>query len=254
MGPSRKAAPEPPLVIAGIEVALRRSARAGRFVLRVGKGAGEARLSLPLRASRIEAERFLRAHRDWLVERVAAAPGPLPFAPGSLVPLRGEPYALKADPFRRGGPVLVAAAEKALYVPASGEAFAAQLALWLKAEARRDLEAAVARHAGALGAKAGRISLRDPRTRWGSCAAKGDLSFSWRLIFAPPGVLDYLAAHECAHLVEFDHGPKFWALVKRLRPDHEQAEGWLRARGPELHRYGREPGAPLPSRARPRSA
>lgn len=245
------AAPEPPLLVDGIEIALRRS-RAGRFVLRVGKATGEARLSAPSRASRAEAERFLKAHLGWLRARIAAAPGPLPFAPGVSIPLRGEARLLKADPFRRGGPVLVSEAETALYVPP--ERFAETLTLWLKAEARRDLEAAAARHAAALGVRPGRIVLRDPRTRWGSCAASGDLSFSWRLILAPPGILDYLAAHECAHLVEFDHGPGFWALVKRLRPDHEQAEGWLRAHGPGLHRYGRAPGVPIPSRARPRSA
>ena len=233
---------QPPasLRIDGIDVALRPS-RAGRFVLRVGRGTGEARLSMPVRATRAEAERFLKAHRDWLRERIAAAPGPSPFAAGHAVPLRGVLHLLKSDPFRRKGPVL--AARETLHVPGPPEAFAEALGDWLKAEARKDLAEAVARHAGALGATPGRITLRDQRTRWGSCAAGGGLSFSWRLILAPPEILDYVAAHECAHLVEFDHGPRFWALVRRLRPDHERAEDWLRLRGPDLQRYGREPGA-----------
>ncbi len=248
---------QPPIRIDGIDVALRPS-RAGRFVLRVGRGTGEARLSMPSSASRAEAERFLKAHRDWLKARIAAAPGPLPFAPGNAVPLRGVPHLLKSDPFRRQGPVLrqgpALAARGTLHVPGPPEAFAQALELWLRAEARKDLETAVGRHAAALGVRPGRITLRDQRTRWGSCSAGGGLSFSWRLILAPPEILDYVAAHECAHLVEFDHGPGFWALTRRLRPDHEQAEDWLRAQGPDLQRYGREPGEPLPSRARPRSA
>ncbi|WP_018631861.1 M48 family metallopeptidase [Neomegalonema perideroedes] len=228
------------LHIDGIDVALRPS-HAGRFILRVGRGTGEARLSMPARATRAEAERFLRAHRDWLKARIAAAPGPAPFAPGSLVPLRGVPHLLRLDPFRRKGPVL--AARETLHVPGPPEGFAEVLGDWLKAEARKDLAEAVGRHARALGVAPGRITLRDPRTRWGSCAAKGGLSFSWRLILAPPEILDYVAAHECAHLVEFDHGPGFWALVRRLRPDHERAEDWLRAQGADLQRYGRTPGA-----------
>ena len=257
-----------PILIDGVEVALRPSARTRRFVLRVEKGTGAARLSAPLGASRAAAERFLRANKAWLLERAAAAPGPVPFAAGEVVPLRGRPHLLKADPFRRSGPILASA--EALHVPTQEpEDFRRRVEAWLKAEARRDLLAAAETHATALGVSFKRLTLRDARTRWGSCAANGDLSFSWRLILAPPSVLDYLAAHETAHLVAFDHGPRFWELVRRLRPDHEEAEDWLKAHGPELHRYGRgqgpiqaplqerggrEPGAPAASRARPRSA
>ncbi len=109
---------------------------------------------------------------------------------------------------------------------------------FLKREARRDLIAAVARHAAALGVATGRLTLKDTTTRWGSCSVSGDLSFSWRLILAPPYVLDYLAAHEVAHRREMNHGPRYWAHVARLVPDYDRAEDWLKAYGATLHRYG----------------
>ena len=89
-----------------------------------------------------------------------------------------------------------------------------------------------------LGVPIKRICVRDQSSRWGSCSNTGVLSFSWRLILAPPFVLDYLAAHEVSHLVELNHSPRFWRLVKRLYPQVERAKVWLDANGTDLHRYG----------------
>jgi hypothetical protein len=108
---------------------------------------------------------------------------------------------------------------------------------WLVAEAHRDLRVRVAWHARQMGVRARRISLRDQTSRWGSCSANGFLSFSWRLIFAPSYVLDYVAAHEVAHLREMNHGPRFWSLVERSVPHLERAKRWLRQEGADLHRY-----------------
>ena len=109
---------------------------------------------------------------------------------------------------------------------------------FLKREAQRDLDAASRRYAEALDVTIKRISVRDQSSRWGSCSSTGVLSFSWRLILAPPFVLDYLAAHEVAHLVELNHSPRFWRLLKRLNPDTERAKAWLDTHGTDLHRYG----------------
>ena len=114
-----------------------------------------------------------------------------------------------------------------LSVPGEPEFLARRVTEWLRREARRDLERAVARHAKALGRKPGGLRVGDPKSRWGSCSSKGVLTFSWRLVLAPPRVLDYLAAHEVAHLKEMNHGRKFWALVERLDPDYEAARAWL---------------------------
>jgi predicted metal-dependent hydrolase len=94
------------------------------------------------------------------------------------------------------------------------------------------------RFAGKLGARVKRVSVRDQSSRWGSCSTTGVLSFSWRLILAPNMVLNYLAAHEVAHLVEMNHSPRFWQLVQDLCPDHERAKVWLDVHGADLHRYG----------------
>jgi len=112
-----------------------------------------------------------------------------------------------------------------------------RLADWLKAEARADLSERVAHHADVLGVAPKRISVRDQSTRWGSCSCTGSLSFSWRLIFAPGFVLDYVAAHEVAHLREMNHGPRFWRLVRDTMPEMNAARRWLREYGAELHRF-----------------
>jgi predicted metal-dependent hydrolase len=117
---------------------------------------------------------------------------------------------------------------------------------FLKREARRDLEAAAGRYAAKLGLAIKRISVRDQSSRWGSCSNTGVLSFSWRLILAPAFVLNYLAAHEVAHLKELNHSPRFWRLVGKLDADYERAKAWLDVHGTDLHRYGLVPKARSP--------
>jgi predicted metal-dependent hydrolase len=115
---------------------------------------------------------------------------------------------------------------------------ARRLGDWLKSEARRDLWAACRRYAAAMHVDFHRLTVRDQASRWGSCSASGALSFSWRLILAPREVLEYVAVHEVAHLVEMNHGPRFWSLVDRYFPERRRARSWLRRHGPQLHRYG----------------
>jgi len=109
---------------------------------------------------------------------------------------------------------------------------------FLKREAGKDIEAAVKRYAKAIGATPKRIAVRDTVSRWGSCSSTGGLSFSWRLILAPPFVLDYLAAHEVAHLIHLNHSPRYWTLLRRACPDTDRAENWLKVHGASLHRFG----------------
>ena len=109
---------------------------------------------------------------------------------------------------------------------------------YLKREARKDLHKSSLEYAEELGVRVKRVSIRDQSSRWGSCTSAGSLSFSWRLILAPPYVLDYLAAHEVAHLVEMNHSPRFWRVVARVCPSVERAKNWLDTYGNDLHRYG----------------
>jgi predicted metal-dependent hydrolase len=109
---------------------------------------------------------------------------------------------------------------------------------WLRAEAKADLTRRTYHHAANLGLRPKRISVRDQSTRWGSCSTTGTICYSWRLIFAPEFVLDYVAAHEVAHLREMNHGPRFWRLVRDTMPDMQKARAWLKQNGAELHRFG----------------
>ena len=124
-----------------------------------------------------------------------------------------------------------------LLVPDDPEKLGPRLAAYLRALARDRLAAASDRHAAALRRPYRKITLRDTRSRWGSCTAQGDLMYSWRLVMAPPEVLDYVAAHEVAHLAQMNHSPAFWAVVERLYGDWRPARRWLQVEGASLHRY-----------------
>jgi predicted metal-dependent hydrolase len=211
-----------------VEVALRRSPRAKRFSLRVSRSDGRVSLSLPLWAQEGEALAFLRAREDWVRRHLEAASPAQRAGIGKALPLEGAPCEVVAGP---GRAARVAAGR--IEVP-DGPRQGPRLKALLTALARDRLSHAVAVHAGALGRVPGKLTLRDPRSRWGSCSSRGDLMFSWRLIMAPPGVLDYVAAHEVAHLVEMNHGPAFWRVCARLRPDHAEHREWLRRNGASL--------------------
>jgi len=219
---------DPPL-----DVTLRRSARARRYSLRISQLDGRVTLTLPARASMDEGLAFLHEKEGWIRGHLAAQPADQPVALGGTVPLRGRPVPLVAGKGRGGAPRLV---EGALVVPGPAERVPARVKAYLRTRAREDLAASADRHAAALGRAYGRLTLREARSRWGSCSSRGDLMFCWRLIMAPPEVLDYVAAHEVAHLAEMNHSPAFWAVVARLMPDYAAPRAWLRANGAGLHR------------------
>ena len=222
-------------------VALKRVANSRRYTLRVRAASRDILLTMPARGTLRVAREFAERHAAWIGVRLARLPQPIVFTPGASAPLRGEPHRIVHRPGARGvvwvetsaeGPILCVAGE-APHVPR-------RVADYLKREARRDLEAAVACHAALAGVKPRRLSLRDTVSRWGSCSTTGALNFSWRLILAPPYVLDYLAAHEVAHMVHMNHSSMFWKLTARLFPDMDRAEAWLKAHGSGLHRFGAE--------------
>lgn len=195
-------------------------------------------VTIPARTPLKEVRRFLDAHRGWLESRLARLPAPVPFAPGAVLPLCGMPHTILHAPDTRRG---VWIEGRAILVSGAREHLPRRVEDWLKREARIALSERVRIHAEALGRPVLRVGVRDNVSRWGSCTAQGALSFSWRLVLAPPSVLDYVAAHEAAHLVERNHGPGFWAIVRQLDPDFEAARAWLRTHGAGLHRYGAPP-------------
>jgi predicted metal-dependent hydrolase len=220
-------------------VVVRRNSRAKRLILKIDEALGLPVLTLPARTPLTSGETFLRKHIEWLKERLEGLAPAAPFAAGSIFPFRGTPCRIVA---KRGRGIVMLErreGEYVLHVPGEPEFMARRVTEWLRREARRDLERAVMRHARAIGRLPKGIRVGDPKSRWGSCSSVVVLTFSWRLVLAPPRVLDYLAAHEVAHLKEMHHGPKFWALVERLDPDYEAARLWLNKSGMTLSPVGR---------------
>ena len=223
------------LDVPGIEApsAVRRRASAKRVTLSVSRATGAVGMTLPPRFRMDDARRFVEAHRGWLEERLDAAPRPVPFTFGMRLPFEGRERFVVRGPARR-----VELGKGTIRVGGDASALPGMLERWLRREARERLVARVDAHCETIGARYRRLAIRDTRTRWGSCSAKGTLSFSWRVVMAPPGALDYLAAHEVAHLREMNHGPRFWALCERLAPETDRWRAWFKAEGPRLHRYG----------------
>ncbi len=225
---------------ASIQVKIKRNPRAKRYLLRLPVGASTPVVTVPKGGTLARACGFVQSHSDWLAERLAKRPQARAFMVGGLAPLRGVEHRIALSGKLRG---LVEAREatdgvREIVVPGDEAHLARKLEKWLKQQALFDLEAAVARHARALGKAPTGISVRDTRSRWGSCASNGRLSFSWRLVLAPPDILDYVAAHEVAHLAQMNHGPQFWTLCRQLAPQTDLAREWLRTHGAHLHCYG----------------
>ncbi|MBC8158382.1 MAG: M48 family metallopeptidase [Alphaproteobacteria bacterium] len=225
------------LELDGREVALRvrRNSRARRLSLRVDTIEGEAVLTLPSATPVTEGISFAKRKSGWLVNRLNAVPPRVPFADGAAISVLGQTCTIRHAP--DAGRVVICNNGEIL-VSGRPEHLARRLTDWLKREARRELSERATQSATQIDRKPGCISVRDTRSRWGSCSATGNLSFSWRLIMAPEFVLHYVVDHEVAHLIEKNHGPRFWKLVNRLNDQAKTARTWLRKNGETLHRIG----------------
>jgi predicted metal-dependent hydrolase len=221
-------------------VRLRRHRRARRYTLRIHPSDREAILTMPPRGTLVEAKDFAQRHGGWIAARLGRLPKAAPFHHGAVIPLRGVAHRIVHRTGERGTVWTETrdSGERILCVAGGLDYLDRRVHDFLKREARRDLQKATQRYADTLGVKVKRLSIRDQSSRWGSCTSSGSLSFSWRLILAPPFVLDYLAAHEVAHLVEMNHSPRFWKVVARICNHVERAKKWLDAEGNDLHRYG----------------
>ena len=226
-----------------VSVRLRPNPRARRYTLNLGVAGADPVLTIPAGGNIYDARAFLDRNTDWLVNRLSSRPAARPFRPGRILPVRDTKHRISHRPDARGT-VWVEDGERLPILAVAGqrEHLERRVLDWLKHEARTDLEAAVFNYAHQVEARPTAIRLRDPKGRWGSCSSRGTLSFSWRLILAPPMVLDYLAAHEVAHLREMNHSLSFWRLVHSICPDTDEAEAWLKAHGAGLHAIGTPPG------------
>jgi len=241
-------------------VEVRRHPAARRLTLRVSPVRRTVILTMPDACDLDEAGTFVEKNLDWLHERLASLPQVMPFIDGGAVPVRGRMHRLCFVGAKRGSQIVWVeqldgrgrranggararrANERSCRLCVSGRVEHAPRRLrdWLVSEARADLQDRVSWHSRNLQLKPRRIAVRDQTTRWGSCSSSGVLSFSWRLSLAPTLVLDYVAAHEVAHLQEMNHGPRFWDLVRMTMPRMEEAQRWLKRHGGDLHSYGAE--------------
>ena len=214
---------------------VRMNPRARRLSLRVCAASRTVKLTLPPRASKAAALAFVEGHRGWIAAQAERRlPQPVPFAPGACLPLGGGSLLLAVGtgrlPRREGD---------MLFVPGEGPLFAGRVKRWLANESQRVLEAETRMLALRIGREVREVRVGDFRSRWGSCAPDGRIAYSWRLILAPAHVREAVVAHEVAHLLEPNHGPRFWktATVLLGRP-HAEARAWLRANGVLLLSYG----------------
>ncbi len=223
------------------ELAVVRHPRARRYTIRVRDAYRDIVLTMPKRGSLAEAYNFAQRNAGWIESKVARLPDVVPFADGEIVPLGGVAHKITHRPNARGTVWIEhdGSDDALLCVAGSAAHISRRVTDFLKREARKMLTEASRRYAAKLGVTIGRIGLRDSATRWGSCSESGSLSYSWRLIFAPDFVLDYLAAHEIAHRIELNHSDRFWRLLDSMTPERERAEAWLATHGNMLHRYGK---------------
>lgn len=215
-----------------VEIVLKRSARARRFSLRVSRLDGRVTLSLPARAREAEAMAFARAQEGWIRETLADMPQRAGVGIGSVLPVEGRMLLLVPGAGRA-----VRVEDDSLLIPGAPAQAGARAGAFLRALARERLVSASDRYAAMIGRRVARVTLRDTRSRWGSCAQDGALMYSWRLIMAPASVLDYVAAHEVAHMQEMNHSAAYWAVVERLYPGWQVQRKWLHAEGQALHQY-----------------
>jgi predicted metal-dependent hydrolase len=222
-------------VFGGKALKVVRHAAARTMRLRVDPRDGAVRLTLPRRASLRRAYAWVEEQRPWVEAQLARTANGVRLAPGTLIEVGGEALRLSSNDSR-----VVRRCGGELHVGGDPAMFETRVMRWLRREALRVLDAETRAMAAEAGVTVGRVSVGDPRSRWGSCSAKGDIRYSWRLILAPPFVLRSTVAHEVAHRVHMNHGPAFKALERELLGESPAAaRDWLRAHGAALHRYGR---------------
>jgi predicted metal-dependent hydrolase len=232
------------LEVAGAPVRLKVNARARRVSLRLDRTRREVVATAPSPRRLAEAAAFARSRAGWIAERLAELPPPATFAPGQLIEVFGRPVRLEAGAGRARWVEPVDGSTPKITAMGEGEGYARAVILVIRKKALEVLSARTAHYAARLGAPMPKVSVADAKSRWGSCrpglhGAPGAIRYSWRLALAPFDVADYVAAHECAHLLELNHGPKFWAHVRALVGDERPHRAWLRAEGARLHAFGR---------------
>lgn len=231
------------LEIAGATVTLKIHRRARRVSLRLDRTRREIVATAPSQRRLAEAAAFAKERSGWIAARMAELPDAAPIHPGMTLEVFGEPVLLEHGAGRARWIDATPETPARIAAMGEGEGYARAVILVIRRRALAVLTERTAVHAARLGAPMPKVSIMDAKARWGSCRPpmKGhsaSIRYSWRLALAPYAVADYVAAHECAHLLELNHGPRFWAHVKALVGDHSRHRAWLRDEGARLHAFG----------------
>lgn len=236
------------LNVDGAKVALvvRRHARARRMILRIDPQGTGAVVTIPAAGCVQDAINMATRKVDWIKRQLAKQPCPVVFEDGAKVPLLDQVHVVRHVADLRGlrglrGVCQYPGPLPEIHVGGAIEHLPRRLTDWLKVQARGEISPRAIDKAAEISQRVSRVTIRDTRSRWGSCGAGGTLNFSWRLVMAPDYVLDYVVAHEVAHLRHRDHGARFWQLTNSLTPRMDDARAWLNAFGRDLHRYGPQP-------------
>ena len=222
-------------------VSYRISARARRITIKVLNAERRVEVVVPGRGAVAEAQAFARRQREWIDVQLEKLPAPMPFVPGGRILVAGEMYAL-GNPGGKGRPRADHAGRRLIVPAPDAGSFPGRVRRLLIREAREALTEATDLYAEKIGRRVAKVSVRDTASRWGSSITRGDqthISYSWRLICAPPFVLDYVCAHEVAHILEPNHSADFWAVVDRIFDRTQDAERWLKRNGARLHAVGK---------------
>lgn len=220
---------------AEIPLRIRRNAQARRMILRLDPDTGGALVTLPKRTSVRQAVALVEEKSDWLLARIAASLPHVAFADGAVIPYRGEDHIIRHRPKMSG---TVRQEEGGLLVSGGPEHLPRRLTDWLKARAKEEIAPQARNMAAMIDRSVNRITVRDTKSRWGSCSPAGNLNFCWRLIMAPPWVLDYVVAHEVAHLRHMNHSKDFWRTVDSLNSQTKPARHWLNKNAERLQKLG----------------
>ncbi|MGZ9097694.1 MAG: M48 family metallopeptidase [Micavibrio sp.] len=216
---------------------LRVSDRAKRMALRLDAKTGKIHLVIPARASLKKALEFARTHQDWIDRQTAAFPAPVILKNGSILPVLGQNRVVRIIYVEGLKRTSIRLGDKEIIVITNKEDPTGRIIRFLKNLARTEITRITKEKSSLINKVHGTLYIRDTTSRWGSCSQEGNLSFSWRLILAPLESLDYVVAHEVAHLMHMDHGPKFWALCEKLSTDFSTGHKWMKTQGHSLMRY-----------------
>ena len=235
-------APTEPLTheVAGraLPLTVRRHARATRMTLRIDPGGRGLKVTVPPGVGEAEVRRFVARHNGWIEGKLDLVPDEAQLRVGHKVPVRGVPHVIVHETGRGTTRLGTHDDQPAIFVHGDTRFAARRVADHLKKLAKADIEPLVTHHAAKVGKTPRSVRFKDTKSRWGSCSSDANLSFSWRIMMAPPSVINYLVAHEVAHLVHMDHSVRFWALTETLCPDMKRAKDWLKRNGTKLQAIG----------------